>query len=186
MKYRRFTTVLLIHFLFLLPSGAAGVTEESIEYNAKIVDRQLPEIRSAKLSELAREETRNLFAPSAVVAESAVDFFVDLKASAVLQEALPLLVGPTVKLRVVSALSMLTQRGDKEFVKALVREQRFLNEMGPPFGGTENKMASAEYQRALLREIERQTGLELGEVEVHSKEQVSAAIVRVEEWLGQK
>lgn len=186
MKYKHFPSMLLlVHFLFLLPPGVSGITEESIEYSAKIVERRLPEIRSAKLSGLAREETRNLFR-SVAGAESAVDFFVDLKANAVLREALPLLAGPTVKLQVVRALSMLSQRGDQEFVEALVREQKFFNETGPGFGGTEDQMRHAEYQRELFKELERQTGLELGEVQVDSKEQVSAAIARVEEWLNTK
>jgi len=165
--------------------ASAGTTERA-EYNARIIERRLPELRSNKLRELAAAECRILFAQNVIDSETAVDFFADMRATAVLSEALPLLASPTVKSRVIRALSTLSPLGDSEFVKSLVREARFMNETGPVFGTGEDNIIRAQYQRFLLGELGKQTGLDLEGVDMDSKKEISAAIARVEEWLGTK
>ena|GEM_PF-3676108 len=187
MKYRHFTfLLLLLHSMLLTRLEADAGTTERAEYNARIVERRFPELRSGKLRELAAEESRKLFASNVIDSASAVDFFADLRATGVLYEALPLLGSPTVKFYAVRALLALSPLGDTELVKALVRDARFFNETGPVVGGSEDKILRAQYQRFLLGELGKQTGLDLEGVDMDSKKEISAAIVRVEEWLDTK
>ncbi len=117
-------------------------------------------------------------------AKSAIDFFYDLRAQAVLLDFLENK-NFIAKAYAMEAIRDLAQPGDKELAKAVISRLEGLVGFGHT-GGSEMEIPKAEYRSLMIETLAKVTELDAGNVKHDSDESVRKFLTKAKDWLGEK